>query len=169
MDIVHSSGKSDIKFDLSHWRKGYVGRGGKHAEKRREDLAQVGKFQTGVSIGILFPFTPISQLYHGDEVEYVAAQSTASALETWLILTALGGAESGALTAARMKLVMPAVRTAVGPALPGIVAVKGATEYIEAISEYEPDGSVSDKRSFWSSIGAAMAGTFGGMPDVGSY
>ena len=99
----------------------------------------------------------------------MATQSTASALETWLMLSALGGAESGAVMAARSKVVMPAVRTAVAPALPVAAAYTGATEYIEAIAKYEPDGSVSDKRSFWSSIGAAMAGTFGGMPDVGSY
>jgi hypothetical protein len=165
LDIVQSPRRTDIKLDASHW----MGKGDDAVSKRRQDMMTVMEFHTGVSLGILFPFTPISQLYHGDDPEYVAAQSTASALETWLMLSALGGAESGAVTAARMKVVMPAVRTAVAPALPAAVAYKGATEYIEAIAEYEPEGNVHDKSSFWSSISAAMAGTFGGMPYAGNY
>lgn len=132
-------------------------------------MMTVMDFQTGVMLGILFPFTPISQLYHGDDPQYVAVQSTASALETWLMITALGGAERGAVTAARMKVVMPAVRTVVAPVAPMAAAYLGGTKYIEAISEYEPEGNVHDKSSFWSSVSAAMAGTFGGMPDAGNY
>lgn len=64
-----------------------------------------------------------------------------------------------------------AVRTAAPAAVPilaGTVAVKGADLYIESIGQYAPEAP-TEKRSFWSSVGAAMAGTFGGMPDVGSY
>lgn len=54
-------------------------------------------------------------------------------------------------------------------AVPGVVSVTAATAYIHTMKRFEPQGNYSDKSSFWSSVAAAMAGTFGGMPHPGSY
>lgn len=52
---------------------------------------------------------------------------------------------------------------------PGVFAVGASTAYVHTMKRFEPRGSQSDKSSFWNSIAAAMAGTFGGMPHAGDY
>lgn len=77
---------------------------------------------------------------------------------TSIAFEALAGAAPGQVLAASAPVVAAAA-----------VSVAGASAYIAAMEQFEPDGNVHDKSSFWSSIGAALAGTFGGMPDVGNY
>lgn len=160
-----STDMGNFRMDMSHWYTGYVGRNPTESQKRRDDLQAVMEFNIGTLSGIVFPFTPIYSLYEGVDPEIVAGQSVATGLTAWLTLTALGGAEAGAVTVGRSV----ATRAAVGvlaPVVPAYAAVKVTDVYIDTISRYEPDGNVHDKSGFWQSISAAMAGTFGGMTIV---
>ena len=55
------------------------------------------------------------------------------------------------------------VKAATPIAAAATVSAAIASGYIEAMKPLEPEGNIHDKRSFWSSVGAAMAGTFGGI------
>ena len=165
MEIVATTpGMNRLPLDFSH----YYTDSDTSVQRRRKDIQTVMEFNIGTLQGIVFPFTPITSLYAGDDPDMVAMQSAGSALTTFLTLTALGGAEPGAITIGR-SVATRAVLSTVAPALPAVAAVAGAEKYISHMEQYEPDGNVHDKSGFWSSVGAAMAGTFGGMPDVGSY
>lgn len=165
MEIVATTpGMSGLPLDFSH----YYTDDDTAVQRRRKDMQAVMEFNIGTLQGIVFPFTPITSLYAGDDPDVVAMQSAGSALTAWLTVTALGGAEAGALTVGR-SVSSRAVLSTVAPALPALASVAAADKYISHMEQYEPDGNVHDKSSFWSSIGAAMAGTFGGMPSVGDY
>lgn len=56
------------------------------------------------------------------------------------------------------------VAAAIPVAAVAAVSVAAGSGYIAVMKQLEPEGNVHDKSSFWNSIGAAMAGTFGGMP-----
>lgn len=66
-----------------------------------------------------------------------------------------------AITGARPSQVVGGVAPIAAAA---VVSVAASTAYIAVMEQFEPEGNVHDKGSFWNSIGAAMAGTFGGMP-----
>ena len=90
-------------------------------------------------------------------------------LSTTLYTMGMSGLEFAAYKFALTSAPKQAALSAGAPAIAAAGSLYLADAYIESIGEYEPSGNVHDKSSFWSSIGAAMAGTFGGMPDVGNY
>ena len=160
-----STDMGNFRMDMSHWYTGFVGSNPTESRKRRDDLQAVMEFNVGTLSGIVFPFTPIVQMYEGQDTEIIAGQSVASGLSAWLTVTALGGAEAGAITVGR-TVTTRAVAGVLAPAVPALAAAKVTDVYIDTISRYEPDGNVNDKSAFWQSISAAMAGTFGGMTIV---
>lgn len=64
-------------------------------------------------------------------------------------------------------IVKRAVTAAIPLAVPA-VAYGGATAYIQQMEKYAPEAP-NERSAFWKSVGAALAGTFGGMPGVGDY
>lgn len=135
-------------------------------------MEAVARRQNRISVamvtGPIYPGTQFA-MNEGDRQE-IAATQLAAALEAFLFYSAIG--YSGTFAEGVLGKHM-AKKAILGPLyVPGSMvagSVVGAKAYVDTIGAFEPDGSTSDKRSFWSSIGAAMAGTFGGMPDVGSY
>jgi len=133
----------------------------KSTEERLDVFRPMFEFNIGVATGIMLPFTPISSLYGGEDPETVAAQSAGSALATWITLTALGGAEFGAVPVVRSVLTKGAI-SALTPAIPLVAAAKVTEEFIDFHEAYQP-AEPTHQPSWWNSIAAAMGGTFGGM------
>jgi hypothetical protein len=90
-------------------------------------------------------------------------------LSTTLYVMGMSGLEFTVYKYAMTSAPKRALMTAGAPVIVPAASVYLADQYISAIGEYEPDGNRHDKSSFWSSVGAALSGTFGGMPNVGSY
>lgn len=119
------------------------------------------EFNTGVALGIILPFTPLSSLYAGEDPQEIVGQSIGSALTTWLVATAFGGAELGSTQVVR-SLVGRQVLAAATPVIPIVASVVVTEKYIGFLEEHQPE-EPTHQPSFWNSIAAAMGGTFGGM------
>lgn len=130
------------------------------AEDDLRDFEAIAEFNTGVALGILFPFSPVSAMYRGEDTELVATQTVAGWMLTELGIFALGGAPFGATQMARSVITRYALSNPV-IALPAAV-VSGTQAYIGTMEKLQPD-EPTHRPSFWNSIGAAMGGTFGGI------
>lgn len=60
------------------------------------------------------------------------------------------------------QAVLSPVRTAVAPALPAVAAYYGSQAYIGGLEPYAPE-EPTHQPSFWNSVAAGLAGTFGGV------
>lgn len=90
------------------------------AQRRERYLRPVAEHGIGVFMGIIFPFTPVTSLYRGDDPQKVASQTIASALTSWLIAQSLGAQiPLGGIAAARG----PIFGTLTRPLAPAAIAV----------------------------------------------
>lgn len=147
-------------FDRSKWENWHT----RTEEAKERDLKAgyaLAEFNTGVALGILLPFTPINSLYQGEDPQKIVAQSGGSAIITWLMINALGGAELGAVQMTR-SLATRAVVSAATPVVPVVAAGYVTDKYIGFLEEHQPE-EPTHQPSFWNSIASAMAGTFGGI------
>jgi len=97
-------------------------------EMQEKYLLPVAEYNIGVALGIIFPFTPISSLYRGEDPDKVASQTVASALSTWLIAQYYGATiPLGGVAAARGP-VFTAVARSSAPAIVGTAAFVSARE-----------------------------------------
>lgn len=86
-------------------------------QRRERYLRPVVEDGIGVFLGIIFPFTPLTSLYRGDDPQKVTSQTVASGIGTWLIAQSLGvqiplggiAAARGPVFAAVGSQVVPAV------------------------------------------------------------
>ncbi len=133
------------------------------AEQDIEDFEAIARFNIGVATGIIFPFSPLSSLYKGEDSDKVITQSISGWMITELGVYSLGGAPFGAMHAARSMLTRYALAN---PLVAVPAAVVGGTDlYITTMEKLEPEEKTYQP-SFWNSIGAALGGTFGGMSGV---
>lgn len=133
------------------------------AEQDLRDFETLAEFNTGVALGILFPFSPLSALYKGQDAQKIGTQSVAGWMITELGIYVLGGAPFGATQAVRSMATRYALSNPV-IAVPAAV-VLGTQAYIGTMEQLQPE-EPTHQPSFWNSIGAALGGTFGGVQVV---
>jgi len=106
-----------------------------------------------------------------DDFQYAMSMAIGSQvlLSTSLYAMGMSGLEFTVYKYAMTSAPKKALMTAGAPVIVPAASVYLADAYISAIGEYEPDGNIHDKSSFWSSVSAALSGTFGGIPNVGNY
>lgn len=96
--------------------------------KNEKQLRSLVDFNTGVALGMLFPATPLTSMYRGEDTQKIVAQTAASSITTWLFLQYLGvSVPIGGITAVR-PAVFGSVTTAVAPALAAGAGVVMASE-----------------------------------------
>jgi len=101
----------------------------KSTKQRLDVIDPMLDFAIGVELGIIFPFTPITSMYRGEDPQIVAAQTVSSAVSTWLIAQSMGATiPLGGVAAAR-----PAVFAAVSPAALVVASAVMASELQETL------------------------------------
>jgi len=131
------------------------------ADQDLKDFRTLAEFNTGVCLGVLLPFTPISALYDGQDPQKIVAQSLGTAIGSWLTIHILGGAEFGAVQMARSTATR-AVASSITPVIPVVASAVVTDRYISFLEEHQPE-EPTHRPSFWNSVAAAMGGTFGGV------
>ena len=123
------------------------------------------EFNIGVSLGIIFPFTPVTSMMKSRDTEEILGQALASALGTWLIAASYGASLPLGGIAATRGPVFGAVARASAPAAIGIpfaTAVVTTDAFVDFHMKHQPT-EPTHQSSWWNSIAAAMGGTFGGI------
>ena len=132
--------------------------------RRRKAAIAIAEFQTQVQLGIILgPVSPALAMHQGKSADEIIATSIAAGLETYLFLEYLRSGTSMTNVAHFRKFTAFKGAVAAAPVV-GIAGVSAfaANKYIEQMERVAPQDP-AQKASFMNSVGAAMAGTFGGI------